>query len=920
MKQITKRMDMQVGLLLSIFVAIVAMTCSYVIYKVSYNDMRKSLNIRVERIYNYLEEEIDMSAFSNITSREDMDKEEYQTIHDTLSTTKECASVMHLYIATKNEDGQYIYAVDGLDPSSEDFHYPGNPIEEAIYLDVERAMSGKAVYPDEILHTSCGNIFVCYLPLIDDNGNTVGALGIEFEADHQYQTYQLLKQFVPIAILIFTILSFFISKLLFHRISNITLKNLANIDPLTGLKNRNAYQQDIDSRTAADQLQGMGVAVLDLNGLKLINKKFGHETGDRYIALMGEAYERLEVKHGIMYRFGSDEFVTVIENCTMEMLKASMLALTEEFEKIRFDNSLSFSYGCAVYDPKIDTIFPDTYRRADSEMYLYKKKYYEKNSENTNIDIKHHLIQKAVINALAHGYTAYQVVDWKTDRFLDYAVYDESARSYIEDGILTSTYSASIQKNYNALLDPNEKEEIMKKLRPDFIRSELRKHKEYKVRVHIPYKNRDQYVEHSFYTIKEENVGESFVVAIQNITEEVEKEEKQKKMLKDALREAEISNKAKSTFLFNMSHDIRTPMNAIIGFTEIAKKHIGEQERVMDYLKKVENSGKHLLRLINDVLDMARIESGKLEVDPMPCNLKDDILETKEMFCPEMEEKGLDFSVEIIDMENEYVFADILRIRQIEINLISNALKYTKTGGSVLYQVIQTGRDEDGYAHYEMHVKDTGIGMSEEFLKNIFGVFERERTATESGVQGTGLGLAITKQLVELHGGTIEVHSKQGVGTEFIVFLKFKIASKEMHVSKEVQEYKMSSFEGKRVLVVEDNELNREIAWEILSEFGFEIETAEDGIQAVEMVSSVAAGYYDVILMDIQMPYVDGYQTTAEIRKLPDPKRANVPIIAMTANAFEEDKEKAKMYGMDGHVSKPIDVKVLMNTLQEVGI
>lgn len=617
MKPISKRIDLQVSILLSVFVAAVTITCFIVSYTVTYNDMKHSLCERVRTIYDYLEPQLNIATFETIESHDDINKKEYREMHDIFSAVKKCTDVMYLYTAKKNDENEYIYIIDCLDPDSNDYRYPGDLIEEEIYQDMDRALSGEEVYPDNIVHTSWGDIFICYLPVYDQ-GEVIGVLGVEFEAEHQYVTYQKLKLFVPIAVLLFTILAFFISRRMFRHINII-----------------------------------------------------------------------------------------------------------------------------------------------------------------------------------------------------------------------------------------------------------------------------------------------------------VEKEAEQKEALTEALSKAEIASKAKSTFLFNMSHDIRTPMNAIIGFTQIAQEHIDDKNRVSDSLTKVEHASQHLMRLINDVLDMARIESGKLELEPEPCDIRNAISETELLFRPRMEEKGIHFEVRLENIQDNIVFCDSLRIKQIELNLLSNALKYTKNGGQVLYRFVQTKRDEQGYAHMEMHFKDTGVGMTEEFQKHIFGIFEREKSATESGVEGTGLGLAITKQLVELHGGTIEVHSKKGIGTEFIVKLKLKIANESGTPVTQNDTKDNISFTGKRILLAEDNLMNREIAEVILTDKGLIVECAEDGSQAVEMVAASAPGYYDLILMDIQMPYMNGYQATQEIRNLPVPQLASIPIVAMTANAFDEDKKHAFEAGMNGHIAKPIETDVLNAVLSE---
>ena len=527
--------------------------------------------------------------------------------------------------------------------------------------------------------------------------------------------------------------------------------------------------------------------------------------------------------------------------------------------------------------------------------------------------------------------------------------------------------------------------------------------------------------------------------------------ERQKIDLEDALAAAQHANRAKTTFLNNMSHDIRTPMNAIIGFTSLAAAHIDNTEKVKDYLAKITTSSNHLLSLINDVLDMSRIESGKVKIEEKEASLPEIMHDLKTIVQADVASKQLEFYIDTADVVNEHVMCDKLRLNQVLLNLLSNAMKFTKPGGLVGVRIIQKGNAPEGWASYEFEIKDSGIGMSKEFLEHVFEPFERERTSTVSGIQGTGLGMAITKNIVDMMNGTISVESEEGKGSTFTVALQFRICagsvrqevipelnelralvadddfntcssvtkmlsvigmrpdwttsgkeavlrvqlaieqgdeyaayiidwlmpdmngvevvrrirgvigedtpiiiltaydwsdieqeareagvtafcSKPIFLSelreileapfvlksKEETEKEPVSFEGKKILLVEDNELNQEIAVEILGESGFSVEVADDGAIAVEKMCKAVHGQYDLILMDIQMPKMDGYEATRQIRAMEDPEIANIPIIAMTANAFEEDKKEALKAGMNGHIAKPIDIPVLMEVLQEI--
>lgn len=410
---------------------------------------------------------------------------------------------------------------------------------------------------------------------------------------------------------------------------------------------------------------------------------------------------------------------------------------------------------------------------------------------------------------------------------------------------------------------------------------------------------------------KEEKISK-ILLSIRDVTKAQKKEENQQKLLTEALKQEKIANQAKTDFLFNMSHDIRTPMNAIIGFTGMAKKHLDDREKVEDYLNKADMSSQHMLDIINDVLDMARIDSGKIELDSMPINIYKEYYEIDNLFRSSMEEKNLDFHLSI-DIEDDMVLGDAVRIKQVIVNLISNAMKYTRPGGKVSVHYQQTARIKENEASYEIRVKDTGIGMSEEYQKHLFEAFERERNSAVNSIQGTGLGLAIVKRLTDLMGGTIVCHSKESVGTEFIFRIKLPVINTGMRTFH--TQFDSNLFKGKHILLVEDNDLNREITVDILEEFGFLVEEAKDGMMAVEMVQNSASGYYSMVLMDVQMPYMNGYQATHAIRELSDKTLASVPIIAMTANAFEEDRKRALNAGMNAHLGKPVDAEKIKETL-----
>lgn len=466
---------------------------------------------------------------------------------------------------------------------------------------------------------------------------------------------------------------------------------------------------------------------------------------------------------------------------------------------------------------------------------------------------------------------------------------------------------------------------------------------------------------------------------------------REKKMEAEKINAIE-SSKAKTVFLSNMSHDIRTPMNAIIGYITLAERENTTFEELKDYLSKIKGSSHHLLALINDVLEMSRIESGKMELEPIAVDIKKTIGEVKDLFATQMNEKNIDFNVDVSSIRNNLVYCDKNRLNRVLLNLISNAYKFTPEGGLVTVSAWEIACDDPGFGVYELRVKDSGIGMSPEFAAKVFEAFERERTSTVSGIQGTGLGMAITKSIIDLMGGTIEVQTAPDSGTEFIIKLRLELQEKNVgrdaagnneksgdsesvksqedtldnsHINDGDSEEKdggisagstddkrrtgensnsgsvdgasagedtsadaasdnngsrklVADFSKMRLLLVEDMEINREIATMLLTGLGFAIETAENGQIAVDKVAASEHGYYDAVLMDIQMPVMNGYDAAKSIRELDDEVLSKIPIVAMTANAFSEDVKRAHDVGMNGHIAKPIDVNNMVSVLREV--
>lgn len=517
-----------------------------------------------------------------------------------------------------------------------------------------------------------------------------------------------------------------------------------------------------------------------------------------------------------------------------------------------------------------------------------------------------------VITGLCTEYESLYYVNAKTDTGVPYMLSDNFDEEFKKNLLLEIPYTPAFHAYIDMCVTPSQREYIKAQTELKTVTDKLKETPCFRINYEVPYEGKILH-----YQIYIARIGEPHeqVWAFKSIEETVEEQLKQHKILLDALNQAKKAETAKSNFLFNMSHDIRTPMNAILGFNTIAEKNIDNKEIALDALKKAKHSGEHMLSIINNVLDMARIGSGKLELNREVVNFPELVDKLKEMFVHDMAQKDISFNTQF-NIKTAMIYSDSLRISQIIINLLSNALKFTHSGGSITFQVSEM-QSSDERAYYQVRIEDTGVGMSEEFQKHLFNAFEREQTATQSGVQGTGLGLAITRNLVNLLGGSLTYNSMVGVGTEFtFTFKAEKADAKEIKSKEEIS--LLPELKGKRILIVEDNMINREIARELLKDEGFVIEEAEDGTVAVTMLESKEKGYYEFVLMDIQMPIMNGYTATRKIRGSDNTDIADIPIIAMTANAFSEDKKNAFDAGMNEHVAKPLDIDTLIEVLNKV--
>lgn len=532
----------------------------------------------------------------------------------------------------------------------------------------------------------------------------------------------------------------------------------------------------------------------------------------------------------------------------------------------------------------------------------------------------------AMLNGITSDYESIFYIDLDHDTYFSFRTSKPFSECLKKIEVQTR-YSMQMETLVDALVIKEDRLKTFGRLQRDYILNYLEREPILFIEFRANVDDKEQYYRAKLTRDKNSHTGNCVIMGISNVDEERraeleqrELQSRQKDELEKATAKAEAANAAKSRFLFNMSHDIRTPMNAILGFAAMARKYIDNKAQALDYLEKVALAGDHLLSLINDVLDMAHIESGKVNLKQDPVNIREFITKFVSIVRESAATSGVSVELSLNGIQNENIYADAMHLERALLNILSNAVKYSPKGSKVEFTVRQIPSFE-GFANFDFIIKDHGIGMSKEFLAHVFEAFSRERSSTTSGVVGTGLGLSITKNLIEMMGGKLEIQSEQNVGTTVICHLSFNIQDKFYVFQKGEEERPVNTdysvFKGKRVLLVEDNELNREIAVDNLKELGFIVEEAENGAESIQMLKDHKPGYYDLILMDIQMPIMDGYEAATEIRKLGNPGYSQIPIVAMTANAFEEDKQKAFQSGMNGHLTKPVAPQKLSDYLAE---
>lgn len=450
---------------------------------------------------------------------------------------------------------------------------------------------------------------------------------------------------------------------------------------------------------------------------------------------------------------------------------------------------------------------------------------------------------------------------------------------------------------------------------PYYIRSRLAESRMFYINYRIIKDGKAEYLQLRVVNVRPEEQVSEIVIGYRSVDDEIMREMKQKNLVEDALGQAEEANAAKDAFLANMSHDMRTPMNAIVGFTSLAKRYIDDRDKVWEYLNKIEESGEHLLNLINDVLEISKMDTTEVNLEEEECNILTCVEEVHEAILPKANTKNITFLLDLSGLKHCEVYSDPEKLNQVLWRLGSNAVQYTEDGGKIQVSVRELKETGDDYVSYQFVVEDNGIGMSESFQERMFEPFERQKNTTMSRIHGTGLGLTIAKRIVDLMNGSIEVDSVEGEGSRFTVTLDFRIRQENKSQPDTDKREALDMQQGYKILLVEDNEINMELEVELLRDEGFVVDTAEDGSIAVEMVKNSRPGEYGVILMDIQMPVMDGYRASRAIRSLNDPALAKIPIIAVSANAFEEDRRKAFECGMNAHVAKPVDITQLLSAI-----
>lgn len=520
-----------------------------------------------------------------------------------------------------------------------------------------------------------------------------------------------------------------------------------------------------------------------------------------------------------------------------------------------------------------------------------------------------------VIEGLSVNYETILYVDLDTDQVLPYR-FSNRTEAQFEQKFQPRSYTWFVADYVDTWVNAEDREMVTRKIYPDYIRGHLEKQDSFYFNYRILCKDESRFLQLRIVNVGDSEHVSQIVLGSRLVDDEIRQELEQKAMLEEALNNANLAIRAKNTFLSNMSHDMRTPLNAMFGYTALAQKYIDDRDQVSHYLKEIDFSGRRLLDLIDKVLEISWTETNDAQITEAACDLRDMVQDIQNTLLPYTEKKEIYFELDTSELGHPSVYTDPDKLRQVLMHLVSNGVEYTENGGRVSLCITEA-EPWNGYAEYQFIVADNGIGIGEDFLEHIFEPFEREKNTTFSGVYGTGLGLTIVKNFVERMGGTIQVDSVLDKGSTFTVTLRLRIQEQPLTADNNIEKI-ANHLKDQTVLLVEDNEINQEIETEILEGLGFHIELAENGKIAVDKIRNSIPGHFGMILMDIQMPVMDGWEAAKAIRRLDKPELASIPIIALSADAFESDKRKSIESGMQAHLTKPMEVPLLLETMASV--
>lgn len=654
---------------------------------------------------------------------------------------------------------------------------------------------------------------------------------------------------------------------------------------------------------------------------------FGCDTAEQFRALTGNSFK------GMVHPEDLDD----VEASIREQIARSKYDLDYvEYRIIRKDGAIRWieDYGHFVHSDTIGDIFyvfisDATEKRqrqlteqsaliknvaAESEMKL--RTLIESYDQERKLIYQEHLRRLEVIEGLSVNYESILYVDLDSDTILPYRLSVRTERLF-QDPDQNRGFQWYTTDYVNTWVHPEDRDLVAEVTTPAYIRSKLADSKTYYVNYRIISDEETQYLQLRIVNVGNSRQISQIVIGYRRVDDEILYEMKQQKALEEALKQARTANNTKDTFLSNMSHDMRTPLNAIFGYTALARKYLGNPTMVDSYLDKIDIAGRQLLDMIEQILEISWMESKEVQIMETACSLSDLVREVQATVLPQAEDKNIAVQVDLSGLTHCDVYVDDAKLTQIFLNLVNNAIKYTENDGRIDIIALEKEQLPNDQAVYQFMVKDTGIGISMEFLEHIFEPFQRERNTTFSGIYGTGLGLTIAKNIVEMMNGTISADSTPGRGSTFTITLTLRQQSSPLAPDSRTDSLP-DLLSGQKILLVDDNEINLEIETELLQELGFGIETATDGSMAVEKLKASRPGEFAFILMDIQMPVMDGRRAAETIRRLADPVLSRIPIIALSANAFESDKRLSVESGMNAHLTKPIDVPVLLETIARV--